>query len=65
MASDNSDKDERHRMLANLGGLLVALVLIVGGILLARELIRISKLQDCVMAGHRNCAQIQAPPRLN
>jgi hypothetical protein len=39
-------------------GLLVTLLLVVGGVLLVRELGRVSRLQDCVMSGRTNCAPI-------
>lgn len=41
-------------------GLLVILLLIVGGLLLERELHRQSQLQDCLMSGRTNCAPIDA-----
>jgi hypothetical protein len=39
-------------------GLLIALLLVLGGILLIRELGHAGRLQDCVMAGRTNCAPI-------
>lgn len=39
-------------------GLLVTLLLVLGGILLIRELGRAGRLQDCVMSGRTNCAPI-------
>jgi len=45
---------------------LLALVLLVaGGIWLARTLHGVGRLQDCVMAGRRNCAPIAASPSGN
>jgi hypothetical protein len=41
-----------------LTGLLVALLLVVGGIFLIRVLGRAARLQDCVMSGRTNCAPI-------
>ena len=40
-------------------GLIVAIVLLVVGIWLARELTAASKLQDCVMSGRTNCNVIE------
>lgn len=39
-------------------GLLIALLLVVGGLLLVHVLGRVSRLQDCVMSGRTNCAPI-------
>lgn len=39
-------------------GLLVALLLVLGGIFLIHVLRRASQLQDCVMSGRTNCAPI-------
>lgn len=39
-------------------GLLIALLLVLGGMFLVRELGRVSRLQDCVMSGRMNCAPI-------
>lgn len=39
-------------------GLLIAVLLVVGGLLLVHVLGRVSKLQDCVMSGRTNCAPI-------
>ena len=39
-------------------GLLIALLLVLGGVLLIRELGRAGRLQDCVMSGRTNCAPI-------
>jgi hypothetical protein len=41
-------------------GLLIALLLVLGGVLLVRELGRASRLQDCVMSGRTNCAPIDS-----
>ncbi len=41
--------------------LLLLLVLLAGGIWLARALHGVGRLQDCVMAGRTNCAPIASP----
>jgi hypothetical protein len=41
-----------------LRGLLVALLLIVLGLILVRELRNAGRLQDCAMSGRTNCAPI-------
>lgn len=43
---------------AALMGLLVALLLVLGGLFLIRELGRAGRLQDCVMSGRTDCAPI-------
>ena len=41
-----------------LTGLLIALLLVVGGMFLIRKLGRAGRLQDCVMSGRTDCAPI-------
>lgn len=41
-------------------GLLIALLLVLGGMLLVRVLGRAARLQDCVMSGRTNCAPIDS-----
>jgi hypothetical protein len=49
-------KDNRRPAIA---GLAIAVVLLVVGWWLARELTAASKMQDCLMSGRTNCNQIQ------
>jgi hypothetical protein len=42
-----------------IAGLVIAVVLLVVGWWLARELTAASKMQDCLMSGRTNCNQIQ------
>lgn len=44
-------------------GLAIAVVLLVVGLWLARELRSASQIQDCVMSGRSNCQPIEAPSR--
>jgi hypothetical protein len=44
-------------------GLAIAVVLLVVGLWLARELRSASQIQDCVMSGRSNCQPIDAPSR--
>jgi hypothetical protein len=60
--TETSD-DYRHRMTMNLLTLLVALMLIAGGVWLTSKLVENRKLQDCFLSGRRNCAPIVLPPR--
>jgi hypothetical protein len=43
-----------------IAGLAIAVVLLVAGLWLARELTAASKMQDCLMSGRSNCAIIPA-----
>jgi hypothetical protein len=58
--TDTGD-DYRHRMTMNLLTLLVALMLIAGGVWLTSKLVENRKLQDCFLSGRRNCAPIVLP----
>lgn len=48
----------RDPRMAALMGLLIALLLVLGGLFLIRQLGRMGRLQDCVMSGRTNCAPI-------
>jgi hypothetical protein len=56
-----SSDDYRHRMTMNLLTLLVATILIAGGVWLTSKLIENRNLQDCFLSGRRNCAPIAVP----
>ena len=45
-------------------GLIVVLVLVVVGYFLVTALRRNADLEDCLMAGRRNCAPIETPARV-
>ena len=49
-----------NRRRAALAGLIFILLLVLGGLVLARELRGVSQLQDCVMSGRTNCAPIDS-----
>jgi hypothetical protein len=55
--------DYRHRMTMNLLTLLIACILIAGGVWLSSKLIENRNLQDCFLSGRRNCAPIAVPPQ--
>ena len=57
------EREDANRRTAALMGCVVILVLAILGILLVRELRQKSNLEDCLMAGRRNCAPIEAPMR--
>ncbi|MGB8364811.1 MAG: hypothetical protein ACLQUZ_06500 [Rhizomicrobium sp.] len=52
------DDDDRQRQRSNLVVLAVAILIVVIGWLVIHEVVRLTKLQDCEMAGHRDCEPI-------
>ena len=57
------EHEDSERRTAALMGFIVILVLAIAGVVLVRELGKKSKLEDCLMAGRRNCAPIELPLR--
>lgn len=55
-ADDSESQGNRTPAMA---GLAIAVVLLVVGLWLARELTAASKMQDCLMSGRTNCNVIQ------
>lgn len=55
---DSGSRRPRDQRVAALIGLVIALLLVVCGVLLIRQLGRMGRLQDCVMSGRTNCAPI-------
>lgn len=54
-----TDHDEfRHRMLTNLAAFVFTAVLTAAGIWLATSIAELRQTQDCILAGHRNCAPL-------
>ena len=53
--------DFKHRMLMNVLGLVVTVLLIGGGVWIADVMAHIRKDQDCVLSGRQNCAPISIP----
>ncbi|WP_315833035.1 hypothetical protein [Bradyrhizobium prioriisuperbiae] len=53
-----SDDDQSGNRRGALVGLGIAVVLLLVGLWLARELTAASRMQDCVMSGRTNCADI-------
>lgn len=54
-----SRQEFQRRTTVNLLGLIAALLILIAGFWLARELGQIKRVQDCISAGHRNCAPSQ------
>lgn len=57
------EHDDAARRTAALMGFIVILVLAIAGVILVRELNKKATLEDCLMAGRRNCLPIEVPPR--
>ena len=54
----DEDEEFRQRNRQNMLGLAAALIIVVLGTLLVREVIRDARQSDCVAAGHRNCGPV-------
>jgi hypothetical protein len=52
------EDDYRHRMMVNLAGLAVTVLLALAGIWLTIQIADLRKTQDCMLSGRRNCAPI-------
>ena len=61
---DERDENERaaDRQTASLGGLAVALLLVVVGLFLVRALHATAVLEDCLLGGRTNCLMLATPP---
>jgi hypothetical protein len=55
-----SDREQGGNRRGAIAGLAIAIVLLVVGLWLSRELTASSKMQDCLMSGRTNCAVIPA-----
>lgn len=53
--ADDLDRREADRQTASLAGVAVILFLLVGGLFLVHQLRTASLIQDCLLAGRRNC----------
>jgi hypothetical protein len=54
-----TDPEQRDSRRGAIAGLVVAAVMLVVGLWLARDLTAASKMQDCLMSGRTNCNVIQ------
>jgi hypothetical protein len=57
---EDFEEGEARRTNASMG-LIVILLLAIAGVLLVRELRIKSQIEDCLMAGRRNCVPIEVP----
>jgi hypothetical protein len=58
MSDDKRSTGDQRKALA---GLAIAVVLLLVGWWLARELTAASRMQDCLMSGRTNCNQVDVP----
>jgi hypothetical protein len=58
--SADADGEDRLRMRQNLAAFLVIVAIVTAGIWLMASLEYYSRLQSCMIAGHRNCMPLQA-----
>ena len=56
-AQDEAD-DYRHRQMVNIAAFAICVLLVLLGVWLAVKIADLTRDQDCVLAGRRNCAQI-------
>lgn len=57
------EREGEARRTAALMGFIVILLLAIAGVVLVRELDKKGRLEDCLMAGRKNCAPIEVPLR--
>jgi hypothetical protein len=55
----NSEHEPGDNRRGAIAGLVIAIILLVVGVWLARDLTAASKMQDCVMSGRTNCNVIE------
>ncbi|MBV8577141.1 MAG: hypothetical protein JOZ58_19135 [Acetobacteraceae bacterium] len=60
---DRPDKSDSDRQTASLGGLAIALLLIVLGLFLFHELRHKIAVENCLMSGRRDCDTVATAPR--
>ena len=63
MSDRARDQQEADRRTAGLAALAVVLLLLIGGLMLAKTLRSKSMLEDCLMAGRRDCDRLVTAPR--
>jgi len=59
MTDPKREPEEPDNRRGAIAGLVIAVVLLVVGIWLARDLTAASKMQDCLMSGRTNCNVIE------
>ena len=59
----HQNEQDAERRTAALMGFIIILVLAIAGVVLVREISRTVRIEDCLMAGRRNCVPIEVPLR--
>lgn len=57
------DREDADRRTSGLAAIAVVLLLLIGGLLLTQTLRKKSQLEDCLMAGRRDCDSLVNGPR--
>jgi hypothetical protein len=57
----HEDQEDADRRTAALMGFVIILLLAIAGVVLVREIGRTMRIEDCLMAGRRNCVPIEVP----
>jgi hypothetical protein len=52
------DREEADRRTGGLAAIVVVLLLLIGGLMLTKTLHNKSVMEDCLMAGHRDCDRL-------
>lgn len=60
--ANETDDQTAQRQTASLAGVAVILILLVGGLFLVQQLRAASTIEDCLMAGRRNCDLLVSGP---
>jgi hypothetical protein len=58
-AHEDGEDDYRHRMKMNVLGFLVATLLVISGTWIVDTMAEVRRIQDCLLAGGRNCVPIR------
>ena len=61
MKNQESHDEEENRVTASLAGLAFMLLLLVLGLMLVHVLQNKSRLEDCLLSGRTNCAEVLLP----
>lgn len=58
---EREPETEEAEARASLAGLVVAILLVIGGIFLVLQMSDNAKLQDCIASGRSNCVPVELP----
>ena len=62
---EEEEDDYRHRMKMNVLGFLVAALLVISGTWIIDTMAEVRRIEDCLLAGGRNCVPIAAPAKIS